>query len=177
LWLIILTQQQLVAVAPRSLFKLLLIAAGNVRYWLFAIVFSFIALPQIALAQAGDSPNPGGYVARIQKDSPDELAKALARAEKIYMDGQLPQGANPISIILHGPEVEIFFKDKYGEYKKIVDLAARLSAFGVLDVMVCETKTGILGRGRSSIHPFIGIVPLGPAEVKRLLVQQDYVYF
>lgn len=124
-----------------------------------------------------DSVNPDGYVARILNDSPEEVADALERAEKLYVEGKLPQGANPISIILHGPEVEIFFKDNYDEYKKIVDLTARLSAFGVVDVRVCETQSGIMGRSRSSIHPFIGTVPFGPTEIKRLLDQQNYVYF
>ncbi len=170
-------RQQPVAVVLLSPFKSLSIATSNTRYWLFAIALIFIALPQITFAQTNDSPNSDGYVARILNDSPEEVAEALGRAEKLYLDGQLPQDANPISIILHGPEVEIFFKDKYEEYKKIVDLAARLSAFGVVDVRVCETQTGIMGRGRSSIHPFIGTVPFGPTEVKRLLDQQNYVYF
>lgn len=123
------------------------------------------------------SANANGYVARILNDSPEEVADALSRAETLYSEGKLPQGANPIAIILHGPEVEIFFKDKYEEYKKIVDLAAKLSAFGVVDVRVCETQSGIMGRGRSSIHSFIGTVPFGPTEVKRLLDQQSYIYF
>lgn len=136
---------------------------------------------QTSLVSAQSNPlsstNAEGYVARILSDSPQEVADALARAEKLYSEGQLPAGANPISIILHGPEVEIFFKDNYDEYKKIVDLAARLSAFGVVDVRVCETQSGIMGRSRSSIHSFIGTVPFGPTEVQRLLDQRNYVYF
>jgi intracellular sulfur oxidation DsrE/DsrF family protein len=134
----------------------------------------------VAGAQSADpfsANNANGYLARILSDSPEEVAGALARAEKWHAEGKLPQGANPIAIILHGPEVEIFFKDNYEEYKKIVDLAARLSAFGVVDVRVCETQSGIMGRSRSSIHPFIGTVPFGPTEGKRLLDQQNYVYF
>ncbi|ODS24744.1 acyl-CoA transferase [Candidatus Endobugula sertula] len=143
-------------------------------------MFSVLLLPAFSVGQQHsplDSGNANGYVARILNDSPNEVADALERAEKLYLDGKLPQGANPIAIILHGPEVEIFFKDNYEEYKKIVDLAARLSAFGVVDVRVCETQSGIMGRGRSSIHSFIGTVPFGPTEVKRLLDQQNYVYF
>ncbi|MGH1486374.1 MAG: acyl-CoA transferase [Cellvibrionaceae bacterium] len=145
---------------------------------LFSLLFSL--LPLHAIAQTSATPpseNENGYLARILNDSPDEVADALERAEALYLDGKLPTDANPISIVLHGPEVEIFFKDKYDEYKNIVDLAARLSAFGVVDVRVCETQTGILGRDRNSIHPFIGTVPFGPTEVKRLLDQQNYVYF
>ncbi|MFT6388896.1 MAG: intracellular sulfur oxidation DsrE/DsrF family protein [Cellvibrionaceae bacterium] len=133
--------------------------------------FSFNSIAQTAPV------NPGGYLARILSDSPEEVAGALSRAEVLYLEGRLPDNANPIAIVLHGPEVEIFFKDNYDEYKDIVDLAARLSAFGVVDVRVCETQTGILGRSRSSVHSFIGTVLFGPTEVKRLLNQQNYVYF
>lgn len=121
--------------------------------------------------------NAGGYLARIFNDAPEEVAEALKRAEEFYESGGLPENANPISIVLHGPEVEIFFKEKYDEYKNIVDLAARLSAFGVVDVRVCETQAGIMGRDRSSVHSFIGTVPFGPTEIRRLLEQQSYVYF
>jgi intracellular sulfur oxidation DsrE/DsrF family protein len=148
---------------------------------IFVMLSSSCLLASFFAVAQSDNPtnssNAGGYVARILNDSPDEVASALARAEALYLEGKLPQGAQPIAIILHGPEVEIFFKDKYEEYKSIVDLAARLSAFGVVDVRVCETQTGIMGRARSSIHPFIGTVPFGPTEVRRLLERQNYVYF
>lgn len=161
---------QPVGVVPPSLFK---------RY-LFVLLFSCLcgsSFATFAQAVAPEPANPNGYLARILNDSPEEVADALKRAEALYLDGRLPGGANPISIVLHGPEVEIFFKDNYEEYKNIVDLAARLSAFGVVDVRVCETQTGILGRSRSSVHSFIGTVPFGPTEIKRLLNQQNYVYF
>lgn len=164
--------KQLVAVVRPFLFKPTVILSRVLL--LITLIF-----PIDILAQAPFSPDSGadGYVARLLNDSPEEVASALSRVEKLYGEGKLSQEANPISIILHGPEVEIFFKDNYEEYKKIVDLAAKLSAFGIVDVRVCETQTGIMGRSRSSIHSFIGTVPFGPTEVKRLLDQQNYVYF
>ncbi len=160
--------------APRFLYN----SYVSLRFLLPLLALLFV--PVFTHAQVEDplsSSNADGYVARILNDSPQEVANALSRAEKLYAEGKLPQGANPIAIILHGPEVEIFFKDNYDEYKKIVDLAAKLSAFGVVDVRVCETQSGIMGRSRSSIHPFIGTVAFGPTVVKRLLDQQNYVYF
>ena len=143
------------------------------------LIILWLAVPSLsALAEdLGESSAPGGYLARISNDSPEEVANALKRAEELYFSGGLPADIGPIALVLHGPEVEIFFKDKYKKYKETVDLAARLSAFGVVDVRVCETRTGIMGRQRSSIHPFIGTVAFGPSEVKRLLGQQNYVYF
>ena len=161
-----------VVVVLRSLSKLFRRVAPAVIS--FLLLFPFAATAQ---NEGADGVNPGGYLARILNDSPEEVADALQRAEELYLEGKFPVDANPIAIVLHGPEVEIFFKDNYDEYKNIVDLAARLSAFGVVDVRVCETQTGILGRSRSSIHSFIGTVPFGPTEVKRLLTQQNYVYF
>lgn len=139
-----------------------------------ALIF-LLLLPVVVFAQAALPSN--GYLARINNDSPEEVADALKRAEMLYKEGLLPKDTDPIAIVLHGPEVEVFFKDKYEEYKNIVDLAQRLSELGVVDVRVCETQTGILGRSRSSIHPFIGTVNFGPTEVDRLLRQQNYVYF
>lgn len=130
-----------------------------------------------AIAQSAPDFSANGFVARINHDSPDEVADALKRVESMYEQGLLPESFDPIAIVLHGPEVEVFFKDNYNEYKNIVDLAQRLSELGVVDVRVCETQTGILGRSRSSIHPFIGTVNFGPSEVNRLLKQQNYVYF
>jgi intracellular sulfur oxidation DsrE/DsrF family protein len=168
-------QKRLVVAVLRSLFS----AVDAIRVSSFFLVIVILCSP-VAFAQTDDplpSANANGYVARILNDSPEEVANALERVEKLYAEGKLPEGANPIAIILHGPEVEIFFKDNYEEYKRIVDLAAQLSAFGLVDVRVCETQSGIMGRSRNSIHSFIGTVPFGPTAVKRLLDQQNYVYF
>jgi intracellular sulfur oxidation DsrE/DsrF family protein len=168
-------QIRLVAAVLLSLFNFVVTIRASNFFLVLVVLCS-----SVTLAQTDDPLLPGnadGYVARILNDSPEEVANALERVEKLYSEGKLPQGANPIAIILHGPEVEIFFKDNYEEYKRIVDLAARLSAFGVVDVRVCETQSGIMGRSRTSIHSFIGTVPFGPTAVKRLLDQQNYVYF
>lgn len=153
----------------------------QIKKWTSVISTIIFLLWLIPLAHSQStlepSSNPLGYVARINNDSPEEVADALKRAERLYIEGKLVELSDPLAIVLHGPEVEIFFKDKYEQYKDIVDLAARLSAFGVINLRVCETQTGIMGRNRSSIHSFIGTVAFGPSEIKRLLNQQSYVYF
>ena len=151
----------------------------KVTFWALFFLVWLLVVPLLVFAEGsgGNNNAPGGYLARISNDSPEEVADALKRAEELYFSGGLPPDVGPIALILHGPEVEIFFKDKYKMYKETVDLAARLSAFGVIDVRVCETQAGIMGRQRSSIQPFIGTVLFGPSEVRRLLDQQSYVYF
>jgi len=118
-----------------------------------------------------------GYLARIMLDSPGEVEQALRRAEKLYNDGAVQEGDNPLAFVLHGPEVEIFFKDNYQQYKTIVDLAAKLSAFNVVDVKVCRARLSALGGDDSVLPAFVDTVPFGPAEVDRLVDEEEYVYF
>ena len=119
----------------------------------------------------------GGYLARIQLDDPAAVEAALLRAEALYLQGEVPNGVGPVVFVLHGPEVAIFFRDNYERFKPIVDLAARLSAFEVVELTVCETRMGVLGRDRDQLLPFVGTVPFGPREVERLLSEQGYIYF
>ncbi len=118
-----------------------------------------------------------GYLARVLLNSPDDLESALLRAEELYRRGDVSAADEPLAFVLHGPEVQIFFKVNYQQYKPIVDLAAKLSAFKVVDVKVCQTRLGLFGETSDALPPFIETVPFGPAEVQRLLVDEQYVYF
>lgn len=122
-------------------------------------------------------PSAPGYLARINNSSPDGLRSALERAEMLFMEGRLRSELPPASFVLHGPEVAVFFRENYSSNKNLIDLAARLSAFGVVDIQICETRTGVLGRDRSALLPFVGTVPFGPAEEQRLIDKEKYVYF
>jgi len=73
--------------------------------------------------------------------------------------------------------VEIFFKENYRSFKPIVDLAARLSALEVIDVKVCQVSYEREGLDKSTLLPFVSSVPFGPAEVSRLVDEQEYSYF
>lgn len=151
---------------------------------LFFLMSAFLAV--VAGVKADSNPSPyyvgeqvresAGYLARYKLNSPKELESALKRAEMLLLDGSVPQGASPVSFVVHGPEVQVFFRENYRQYSEIVDLAARLTAFKVIDIRVCETRTGILGRDKNALYPFVGTVPYGPKEVERLLGQQ-YIYF
>ena len=56
-------------------------------------------------------------------------------------------------------------------------MAARLTALGILDLSVCETRMDIEGVESESVYPFVRTVPFGPVEVNRLLEEENYVYF
>ncbi len=106
----------------------------------------------------------------------DELKVLLDRAEQLSTSLK-PQGENAsVVLVLHGPEVEFFASSNYEKYKDIVDQAARLDAFDIVDVKICQTMMSIQGVARDDIPAFIEQVPLGQAEIERL-VGQGYVYF
>ena len=104
------------------------------------------------------------------------LRVLLDRAEGLAMTPR-PKGVNAsVVLILHGPEVEFFSIKNYDRYKGIVDQAARLDAFDVVDVRICQTMMDVRGIERTDIPSFIEQVPYGPGEVERLK-QEGYVAF
>lgn len=117
-----------------------------------------------------------GYLARIELNNPAEVEAILLRAEGLYLADGIPENLPPVVFVLHGPEVAIFQKQNYQQYKPIVDLAARLSAFQVIDIRICQTRLRNIGGVEAGLYPFVGSVPYGPAEVARLL-DEEYVYF
>ena len=118
-----------------------------------------------------------GYVARIDLNDPQEVTSILQRAESYYIENDFMDDLPPIVFVLHGPEVQIFNRNNYFQYKPIVDLAARLSAFRVMDIRVCETQMRLLGEKEEFLYPFVGTVPFGPAEIERLIEEENYSYF
>ena len=71
----------------------------------------------------------------------------------------------------------IFFKYNYEANKKIIDLAARLTALKVIDVKVCEFSYQSDGLDSKNLLPFVTTVPFEPDEVTRLVEQERYSYF
>ena len=98
------------------------------------------------------------------------------RAEELAMTPR-PKGEDAsVVLVLHGPEVEFFAIKNYDKYKDIVDQAARLDAFDVVDVKICQTMMGVRGIEQDDLPSFIELVPYGPGEVERLK-QEGYVAF
>ena len=119
-----------------------------------------------------------GYLVRIDQNKPEEVEAALLRAEAFYLESSpLLAKSPPIALVLHGPEVEIFFRENYSRYKNIVDLAARLSAFQVVDIKICRTRLRFLEQDEVSLFPFVGTVAFGPDEIARLTDEEGYVRF
>jgi len=155
------------------------------RKWAcFSILLSALFSPWLFAESSGSEPTiqyavPEGetaYVAKLNFHTTAEVEQMLKRAE-IYIENieQYPD-FEPITVILHGPELRAFDRRNYKEYKDIVGLAARLEAFNIIDVQVCEVQMMQDGIKRSDLPAFVETVPYGPAEEKRL-IKRGYQYF
>ena len=113
-------------------------------------------------------------VADISVHTEDELDILFARVEQVLDRPRSGNEAPLISIVLHGPEIEFFAVQNYAKYKGIVDRAAKLSAFGAVDISICQTQMQNLGIATDQIPSFLRQIPYGPGEVGRLL-EKGYV--
>lgn len=131
--------------------------------------------PPVEVAPPADAV-PGKAVLDISVHTIEGLKVLFDRAEELAMTPR-PEGEDAsVVLVLHGPEVEFFSIKNYDRYKDIVDQAARLDAFDIVDVKICQTTMGVRRIEQSDIPSFIEQVPYGPGEVKRLK-QDGYVTF
>ena len=111
------------------------------------------------------------YVARIKLHTAAEITDLFDRAEMLLdQQGSYALG-QPIAFVLHGPEVEYFTRMNYSEYKDMVDKAAQLDAFQLIDVRVCATYLRDNDISPDTLPPFVEVVPYGPDEVLQLKSQ------
>ncbi len=118
--------------------------------------------------------NAARLYAGISLHTPEQLELLFDRVETL-LKGPKSEGEAPIiSLVLHGPEVDFFALKNYPRYKKLVDRAARLAAFGAIDMSICQTQMKQRGIGKDEVPAFLRQVPYGPAEVERLR-KQGYI--
>lgn len=117
-----------------------------------------------------------GLLAKIEKNSPDELLQILKRAELYYHQHSMKNNVMPITFVLHGNEVGFFYKQNYRRHQALVDLAAKLTAFKVVDIRICKLQSGLMGLNPQTLVPFVTPVANGVAEERRL-VKERYHYF
>lgn len=85
--------------------------------------------------------------------------------------------APPIIMMLHGKEAARFLKSAYADNMSLIDQTAKLSAFGLLDVKICETWLKKNRHEHTELFPFIGTVPYGAGELERLSEEEGYTEF
>lgn len=156
----------------------------TLKLWLYLSIAAFALSAQLVQAEAQTQdlnyvvPNDAAsrYVAKIELHTADEVEQMLKRAEEYVENIDKYPDFEPIAVILHGPELQIFNRKNYRQYKDIVGLAARLEAFNVIDVQVCEVQMMQEGIKLTDLPAFVEPVPYGPAEEQRLL-KKGYQYF
>lgn len=140
---------------------------------LLALVFACAA----SLADEVPQAEPQ-YVVDIELQSVVELRQLLERAEELLAQGRVPvDGEAAVTFVLHGPVVTSLLRQNYLENKRTVDLAASLSALGVVDIKACRTWMGGNAVNEADLQPFVQSVAFGSAEVSRLVREQGYIYF
>ena len=114
--------------------------------------------------------------ANIEIHSTEELKALLEKAEKIANGETQYNTDEPIAVVLHGAEINAFVRKNYRDNKALVDLAARLDAFNVIDVKVCRRWMGANGISEGDLPPFLEAVPWGAGERVRLQ-KAGYAFF
>ena len=161
-----------VVVALPSLFKL-----PRLPLRVVTLLLAFVLACHAAQAQEAAL---GGqqYVVDIELQTVDELRELLERAEVLLMAGlETSDGDAAVTFVLHGPVVRSLMRQNYRDNKATVDLAASLSALGVVEIKACRTWMGVNNVNEADLQPFVETVAYGAGEVQRLIRERNYIYF
>jgi intracellular sulfur oxidation DsrE/DsrF family protein len=80
----------------------------------------------------------------------------------------------PIVMMLHGDEAHRFLRSNYNDNKNLVDQAAKLAAYNVINVQICATWMEANNYTTADLFPFISTVPYGAGELDRLAKEENY---
>lgn len=134
------------------------------------LITALALLAGAALAQNVETPGDevplGRLYLEISPDGRDDLEALFATLEAAEAAGETQP--DPVVVILHGQEALPFVRRNYLDNQVIVDRAARLKAFGRVELRMCETWMRTNGLDQSDLLPFVDTVPLAPEEVQRL---------
>lgn len=115
-------------------------------------------------------------LASFSLHSKSEMAAFLERAEAYVEQAIANPDFEPIEMVLHGGEVNFFLRKNYAQNKELINKAAQLDAFKVINIQVCETWMRYSGEDLEQLPAFVETVPYGPAVEKELL-SEGYIYF
>ena len=105
-----------------------------------------------------------------------EVALILETLETAINDNQAA-GLPPIVMMLHGNQAHRFVRPNYEQNKQLIDQTAKLAAYGVLDVKICETWLKGNDYSAKDLFPFVNSVPLGTAELERLSDDEGFTEY
>lgn len=132
-----------------------------------------LLLPDNAPEQLEVVPD-GRYVLDVVLHSYEEINELLNKAEAHVLQPRPADQHAAIAVILHGPEIDLFSIRNYQKYQALVDKAARLDAYNIIELKMCQTTMRERGLRNEDVPGFIELVPYGPEEIEKLL-QQGYV--
>ena len=132
----------------------------------------------LLVAPAFAQADSAAYVADIELQTEAELTDLLQRADRLLLEeGVDPDGAARVNFVLHGPVLRALLRDNYAIHKPTVDLAASLSALGMVEFQACRTWMDSNGLQPERLQPFVRTVAYGSGEVNRLLREEGRLSF
>lgn len=109
---------------------------------------------------------PTGSYLEVSPNGEADLDSLLTTLEQSLADDFVRR--TPVVIVLHGSEALSFTRGKYADKKSLVDRAALLDAYDLIDVRMCQTWMSENKIKRSDIPAFIDTVPFAPEEIRQL---------
>ena len=128
------------------------------------VIITLLSL--VALSSTAAIAGPQGTYLEISPADSEDLASLLDTLEKSIRD-KLPM-EEPVIIVLHGDEAFDFTRNSYASNKELVDRAALLDAYNLIDVRMCRTWMDENSVAPQDLPPFIETVPYAPEEIERL---------
>ena len=133
---------------------------------------TYIALLVVSLAYGAGAYAEGQFI-DIAPKSVEEIEAILDTLDENLDD--IPEDEyEPILMMLHGPEAAHFLRSNYDDNQDLVDLTAKLSGYGVLEVKICETWLRRNDHAHDELFRFVSTVPFAAGELRRLERKEGY---
>ena len=133
-------------------------------------------VPQIAEVQqhAENFIENKRYLFDVSAHTIEEMLALLERTQEVSETHPKDFEDLEIVMVIHGPDIDWFTKKNAGQNQSLIDLAARLDAYNVIDMKVCEWTMQNRGVKQDDLPSFIEPVPFAPTEIKQRL-QDGYI--
>ena len=131
-----------------------------------------VVLPEEGIAPSGvQGLQPGSKIqAVVRLHTAEELQALLTRAEELSRSVDY-RNNEPVRLVLSGDEIAIFVRSSYRGNKALVDLAARLDAFNVVELKVCQNWMARNKVETADLPAFLDPVTNGAEEVTRMQLE------
>ncbi len=117
------------------------------------------------LRQLGQKVESGLFI-ESSKASKEDLQALLDGLQGAISSELVNQ--DPIVVMLHGPDANAFVRQNYSSNKMLVDQAALLDSYGLIDVQMCATWLDSVGLDDDDLPAYIQTVPYWRDEIDRL---------